>query len=131
MLLYDCLAPAERTAIVVRNNSDDLKEMPQKFAGRGVRYRIPRVRLALSDVSICLLLLKPGVTTRKNHHHGIEALLPIEGAFEVQLDGSVPREVRTDEIACFNSGRKHVVKGVQAGANGAAEAWVLRLYGYA
>jgi quercetin dioxygenase-like cupin family protein len=129
MLLYDYLSPPERTAVVVRDDGDLIPMKPNFSGGEGIRYDVPPVRLALSDVSIFKLVLEPGKSTHENDHPGLEILLPKRGTITVKLTGthSVQETVEKDQIVCFHSHHRHVVSVPETNTEH-AEVFVLRLY---
>jgi quercetin dioxygenase-like cupin family protein len=119
-LLYDYLHPALRPAIAVRHGlhpsndeaEEDWSELPASYLReQGVRYFIPKRRLADSDTSISIVELERAMSTPQNRHPGFEILVPLKGRLRIKFgggDGYVLDE-REHRFAQFDSSRVHQV----------------------
>jgi quercetin dioxygenase-like cupin family protein len=114
-LLYEHLIPKYRQAIVIRalaaSGESDWEPVPKEFqSSEGVRYFVPKRRLADSGISIARIELKPGAKTRQNVHAGREVLIGLAGTVTVQI-GNDPPDVshETDAYAEYNSNVPHSV----------------------
>ena len=136
-LLYDYLHPALRPAIAVRHGlnpsgdegSADWDELPATYLReRGVRYFIPRRRLADSDTSIAIVELDPAKSTPPNRHPGHEILVPLEGRLRIKFgegEGYILDET-LHRFAQFDSNLEHQV--INDSTTDHARFLVVRLY---
>jgi quercetin dioxygenase-like cupin family protein len=131
--LYDYLNPVYGTAIQVSNPEqpsgvEDWDSVPDEFVKtRGVKYMVPKRRLAYSDMSISIVQISPGSATIGNKHPGHELLLPISGNVQIEI-GDRSYELRYDShlYGHFCSGESHRVKNVDSTE---AKMLVIRFYG--
>lgn len=107
MVLYNFLLPSFPYAII--HSEEDMVEVHEKSLPEGVTYRLPRCRLASSDMTIAILTIKN--PTRPNHHPGLELIKTLEGKVSIEL-GGIQAEIRRGQYAHFYSHMNHRVENV-------------------
>lgn len=115
MVLYNFLLPNFHTAIAV-HGEEDMVKIREDFLPKGVAYRLPRRRLASSDMTIALLTLdRSSAATNPNHHPGQELIKPLKGKVAIEFEG-LSATVEEGQYAHYYSHLNHraVNKGTES-----------------
>jgi quercetin dioxygenase-like cupin family protein len=110
VLLYNFLSAAYQYIIGVCKEKPSWRTVPSEFdICKGVQYKVPRQRLAFSDVSIALVELEEGTSVPENQHQGYEFLKVLEGEVTVELENFQYPPIKKDECAYYLSYISHKV----------------------
>jgi mannose-6-phosphate isomerase-like protein (cupin superfamily) len=117
-ILLRYMFPAAAGAIVFRPHDDadsaGSQNIPRSLPALPQGYSIPTRNLAVSDIDIVNITLRPATGTLINFHLGWEVIVPLDGSATIEMDpeGSAKSyevSIKNDTIAYFRSDVPHRV----------------------